>query len=166
MIFQTLRCWFSSFGSLCSRFHCFVYAFWTLLRYLLTDKETLPKTVNDVKLINAGMILENGKTLAESRSGWSDWKCVITMLLSLGSQFLDMHQRWKKLVLLSEDQFCRRRCIVVPHLLPNCHVACLSERPGNRLVRNWFYLDSMPYFTWCQWQSTQVQNWAQIVTVC
>jgi hypothetical protein len=33
----------------------------------LTDKEIVPKTVNDVKLINAGRILENGKTLAESR---------------------------------------------------------------------------------------------------
>lgn len=33
----------------------------------LTDKEVVPKTVNDVKLINAGRILENNKTLAESR---------------------------------------------------------------------------------------------------
>jgi hypothetical protein len=32
-----------------------------------TDKEIVPKTVNDVKLINAGRILENSKTLAESR---------------------------------------------------------------------------------------------------
>ncbi|KAG5544325.1 hypothetical protein RHGRI_016918 [Rhododendron griersonianum] len=32
-----------------------------------TDKENAPKTVNDVKLINAGKILENNKTLAESR---------------------------------------------------------------------------------------------------
>ncbi|EER88105.1 hypothetical protein BDA96_10G110900 [Sorghum bicolor] len=31
------------------------------------DKEIVPKTVNDVKLINAGRILENSKTLAESR---------------------------------------------------------------------------------------------------
>ncbi|TVU12008.1 hypothetical protein EJB05_45623, partial [Eragrostis curvula] len=31
------------------------------------DKEVVPKTVSDVKLINAGRILENGKTLAESR---------------------------------------------------------------------------------------------------
>ncbi|KDP32712.1 hypothetical protein JCGZ_12004 [Jatropha curcas] len=31
------------------------------------DKETGPKTVNDVKLINAGKILENNRTLAESR---------------------------------------------------------------------------------------------------
>jgi hypothetical protein len=37
------------------------------LIYLLTDKEIVPKTINDVKLINAGRILENGKTLAESR---------------------------------------------------------------------------------------------------
>ncbi|XP_052203623.1 membrane-anchored ubiquitin-fold protein 6 [Diospyros lotus] len=31
------------------------------------DKENAPKTINDVKLINAGKILENNKTLAESR---------------------------------------------------------------------------------------------------
>ncbi|KAF8411523.1 hypothetical protein HHK36_004075 [Tetracentron sinense] len=30
------------------------------------DKENGPKTINDVKLINAGKILENNKTLAES----------------------------------------------------------------------------------------------------
>ena len=31
------------------------------------DKEIAPKTVNDLKLINAGRILENNRTLAESR---------------------------------------------------------------------------------------------------
>lgn len=31
------------------------------------DKENGPKTTNDLKLINAGRILENNKTLAESR---------------------------------------------------------------------------------------------------
>ncbi|KAK9270963.1 hypothetical protein L1049_026551 [Liquidambar formosana] len=31
------------------------------------DKENGPKTINDVKLINAGKILENNRTLAESR---------------------------------------------------------------------------------------------------
>ncbi|XP_072953567.1 membrane-anchored ubiquitin-fold protein 3-like isoform X2 [Typha angustifolia] len=31
------------------------------------DKEIAPKTINDVKLINAGRILENNRTLAESR---------------------------------------------------------------------------------------------------
>ncbi|KAG1334535.1 hypothetical protein COCNU_03G006540 [Cocos nucifera] len=31
------------------------------------DKEITPKTINDVKLINAGKILENNQTLAESR---------------------------------------------------------------------------------------------------
>jgi hypothetical protein len=33
----------------------------------LTDKDIVPKTLNDVKLINAGRILENNKTLGESR---------------------------------------------------------------------------------------------------
>ncbi|XP_071694120.1 membrane-anchored ubiquitin-fold protein 6-like [Rutidosis leptorrhynchoides] len=36
------------------------------------DKENAPKTINDVKLINAGKILENNKTLAESRSTVSE----------------------------------------------------------------------------------------------
>ncbi|GJN22298.1 hypothetical protein PR202_gb09853 [Eleusine coracana subsp. coracana] len=31
------------------------------------DKDIVPKTVNDLKLINAGRILENNRTLAESR---------------------------------------------------------------------------------------------------
>ncbi|MCE3215151.1 Membrane-anchored ubiquitin-fold protein 3 [Datura stramonium] len=31
------------------------------------DKDSGPKTINDVKLINAGRILENNKTLGESR---------------------------------------------------------------------------------------------------
>ena len=34
--------------------------------FLLTDKDIAPKTVNDLKLINAGRILENNRTLAES----------------------------------------------------------------------------------------------------
>jgi hypothetical protein len=33
----------------------------------MTDKEITPKTVNDLKLINGGKILENSRTLAESR---------------------------------------------------------------------------------------------------
>ncbi|WMV27078.1 hypothetical protein MTR67_020463 [Solanum verrucosum] len=33
----------------------------------MADKDSGPKTINDVKLINAGRILENNKTLGESR---------------------------------------------------------------------------------------------------
>jgi len=36
------------------------------------DKENGPKSVNDVKLINAGRILENNRTLAESRVPFSE----------------------------------------------------------------------------------------------
>ncbi|KAL6861285.1 hypothetical protein ACP4OV_016985 [Aristida adscensionis] len=43
------------------------------------DKEVVPKTVGDVKLINAGRILENGKTLAESRVPVEVPGSVITM---------------------------------------------------------------------------------------
>lgn len=39
----------------------------TPLFYCFADKENGPRTMNDVKLINAGRILENNKTLAESR---------------------------------------------------------------------------------------------------
>jgi hypothetical protein len=36
-------------------------------QHFFIDKEIVPKTLNDVKLINAGRILENNKTLGESR---------------------------------------------------------------------------------------------------
>ncbi|KAI7727646.1 hypothetical protein M8C21_003437 [Ambrosia artemisiifolia] len=45
------------------------------------DKENGPKTINDMKLINAGKILENNKTLAESRSPVSEIGGIITMLV-------------------------------------------------------------------------------------
>lgn len=35
--------------------------------FLSTDREICPRTINDLKLINAGKILENNRTLAESR---------------------------------------------------------------------------------------------------
>ncbi|XP_031118107.1 membrane-anchored ubiquitin-fold protein 6-like [Ipomoea triloba] len=44
------------------------------------DKENGPKTINDVKLINAGKILENSKTLAESGLPVvEDPGCLVTM---------------------------------------------------------------------------------------
>ncbi|XP_038973152.1 membrane-anchored ubiquitin-fold protein 3 isoform X3 [Phoenix dactylifera] len=39
----------------------------TILARWPQDKEIAPKTINDLKLINAGKILENNRTLAESR---------------------------------------------------------------------------------------------------
>ncbi|XP_071737737.1 membrane-anchored ubiquitin-fold protein 3-like [Rutidosis leptorrhynchoides] len=48
----------------------------------LPQDEDGPKTINDVKLINAGKILENDKTLAESRSRVSEVPGgIITMLV-------------------------------------------------------------------------------------
>ncbi|XP_057864378.1 membrane-anchored ubiquitin-fold protein 3 [Cryptomeria japonica] len=38
-----------------------------ILSHWPQDKENAPKTINDMKLINAGKVLENNKTLAESR---------------------------------------------------------------------------------------------------
>ncbi|KAH0466777.1 hypothetical protein IEQ34_004015 [Dendrobium chrysotoxum] len=41
--------------------------------------ENGPRTINDLKLINAGKILENNKTLAECRSAICDLSGVTTM---------------------------------------------------------------------------------------
>ncbi|EYU43584.1 hypothetical protein ABFS83_03G013700 [Erythranthe nasuta] len=46
------------------------------------EKENGPKSINDIKLINAGRILENNKTVAESRLPLSEIPGgVITMLV-------------------------------------------------------------------------------------
>ncbi|KAH7524446.1 hypothetical protein FEM48_Zijuj06G0120000 [Ziziphus jujuba var. spinosa] len=42
-------------------------AFGKLLLAVIIKKENGPRTVNDLKLINAGKVLENNRTLAESR---------------------------------------------------------------------------------------------------
>ncbi|KAI3760802.1 hypothetical protein L1987_51201 [Smallanthus sonchifolius] len=53
-----------------------------ILSQLPKDEENGPKTINDIKLINAGKILENHKTLAESRSPVSEVPGgIITMLV-------------------------------------------------------------------------------------
>lgn len=49
-----------------------VFVFWYQSFFHLTENENGPKTINEVKLINAGKILENNKTLAESRSPVSE----------------------------------------------------------------------------------------------
>ncbi|KAL6317643.1 hypothetical protein AAG906_030396 [Vitis piasezkii] len=52
------------------------------------DKENGPKTINDMKLINAGKILENNRTLAESRLlvGELPGGVITMMLLGLNQQ--------------------------------------------------------------------------------
>ncbi|KAD6119501.1 hypothetical protein E3N88_10772 [Mikania micrantha] len=53
-----------------------------ILSQLPQDESNGPKTINDMKLINAGKILENHKTLAESRSLVSEVPGgIITMLV-------------------------------------------------------------------------------------
>lgn len=74
---------------------------WWISLNLLTDEENGPKTINEVKLINAGKILENHKTLAESRSPVSEVPGgIITMLVVVrpplpdknsGNLFLQVH---------------------------------------------------------------------------
>ncbi|XP_029123671.1 membrane-anchored ubiquitin-fold protein 1 isoform X1 [Elaeis guineensis] len=46
---------------------------------LMTGKENGPRTVNDLKLINAGKILENNRTLADCRSPMYEFSGVTTM---------------------------------------------------------------------------------------
>ncbi|CAN7102087.1 membrane-anchored ubiquitin-fold protein 4 [Brassica rapa] len=44
------------------------------------DKKIVPKAASDIKLINAGKILENGKTVAQCKAPFDDLpKSVITM---------------------------------------------------------------------------------------
>lgn len=40
--------------------------------FAFTDKTIAPKSVSDVKLIHAGKVLENSKTLADSRIAFGD----------------------------------------------------------------------------------------------
>lgn len=48
--------------------------------FFFADKKIVPRTANDIKLINAGKILENGKTVAQCKAPFDDLpKSVITM---------------------------------------------------------------------------------------
>ncbi|PAN49088.1 hypothetical protein GQ55_9G438400 [Panicum hallii var. hallii] len=51
----------------------------TIIAQWPKDKEKGPRTVNDVKLINAGKILENNKTLSECKSPICDFSGMTTM---------------------------------------------------------------------------------------
>ena len=46
----------------------------------MTEKENAPKSVNDVKLINGGKILENNKTLGECKSPICDLSGAVTTM--------------------------------------------------------------------------------------
>ncbi|CAN7089720.1 unnamed protein product [Brassica rapa subsp. narinosa] len=61
---------------------------------VLIDSENIPKTVNDVKLINAGKILDNNRTLAESTLPVGELPgMVITMHVVLRPPTLDKKSR-------------------------------------------------------------------------
>ncbi|CAL9215865.1 ubiquitin family protein [Arabidopsis lyrata subsp. lyrata] len=71
------------------------------------DKENTPKTVNDMKLINAGKILENNRTLAESRLPVCELPgMVITMHVVLRLPTLD-----KKSEKQQNDPPMKNRCV-------------------------------------------------------
>lgn len=58
----------------------FFFSFFPLVAS--TDKTVIPKSVNDIKLIHAGKILENSKTLAESTILFGDLSGgIITMIV-------------------------------------------------------------------------------------
>ncbi|XP_042066209.1 membrane-anchored ubiquitin-fold protein 3-like isoform X2 [Salvia splendens] len=58
----------------------------------VADKENGPKSINDIKLINAGKILENDRTLDQSRTPLSEVPGdVITMLVVVQSPLPDKH---------------------------------------------------------------------------
>lgn len=70
------------------------------------ESENIPKTVNDVKLINAGKILDNNRTLAESRLPVGELPgMVITMHVVLRPPTLD-----KKSEKLQNDPPMKNRC--------------------------------------------------------
>ncbi|KAJ0514916.1 putative Ubiquitin-like domain superfamily, UBL3-like, ubiquitin domain-containing protein [Helianthus annuus] len=59
----------------------------------MTDKENGPKSINDLKLINTGKILENNKTLVESRSPVSEIReapslCLLEVCFLFGKTIL------------------------------------------------------------------------------
>ena len=61
---------------------------------VLIDSENIPKTLNDVKLINAGKILDNNRTLAESTLPVGELPgMVITMHVVLRPPTLDKKSR-------------------------------------------------------------------------
>ncbi|XP_073010274.1 membrane-anchored ubiquitin-fold protein 3-like isoform X3 [Typha latifolia] len=65
------------------------------------DKEIAPKTINDVKLINAGRILENNRTLAESRVSVGELPGgVITMHVVVRPPQVDKNSAGTKLIMM------------------------------------------------------------------
>jgi hypothetical protein len=70
----------------------------------LTDKEKGPRTVNDLKLINAGKILENNRTLSECKSPICDFSGMTTMHVVVRAPTQDK-QSGKFSVLLKVMQF-------------------------------------------------------------
>ena len=68
-------------GHLTSNLNFLLYFIYISNRgFVCTDKTVIPKSVNDMKLIHAGKVLENSKTLAESRITFGDLPSgVITM---------------------------------------------------------------------------------------
>ncbi|XAR62198.1 hypothetical protein NMG60_11016862 [Bertholletia excelsa] len=70
------------------------------------DKENAPKTINEMKLINAGKILENNKTLAESRLLIGELPgAVITMLVVVRPPASDKNNEK-----LQDDLLNKNRC--------------------------------------------------------
>jgi len=69
-----------------------------LLAQWPAGNENAPRTINDMKLINAGKILENNKTLADSRKGLQ----ILTTRADVDAQF---YRASSKLLFLIQDVY-------------------------------------------------------------
>ena len=97
-------------------FHHFIKSALIKISFL-ADKEKGPRTVNDLKLINAGKILENNRTLSECKSPICDFSGMTTMHVVVRAPTLDK-QSGKFAVLSKVIQFYH----VSFYLIPSCQL--------------------------------------------
>ena len=59
---------------------CYISSFYKVCVLFISDKKIAPKAVSDIKLINAGKILENSKTVGQCQMPFGELqKAIITM---------------------------------------------------------------------------------------
>lgn len=65
---------------LCPLFlYSFIFSIWFGTFFIFLGKKLVPKTANDIKLINAGKILENNKTVGQCRAPFGELPKDFTM---------------------------------------------------------------------------------------
>ncbi|KAF7141702.1 hypothetical protein RHSIM_Rhsim06G0086500 [Rhododendron simsii] len=115
------------------------------------DKENALKTVNDVKLINAGKILENNKTLAESRLPIGEVPGgVITMhvVMLIEQMYIaqEVQVREKELDALLEEKLL---WIKKPFSVPDEDTKCDKDKTENKKSKSMY----------CRRNSLLVSSW-------